>query len=874
MLRVTVAGLLAHRLRLILTAVTIAIGVALVAGTFILTDSAAGALGGAAAAAAPAQVVVQPAGADGGKSTAAPTSLAAGLVTQIRAVRGVASAQGLVAADKVTLIGKNGREITHRRAANELLSYPDIPALAAQYTIQSGRPPRRPGEALLDAATARSLGYRVGDRIGVATTTTGPGPGSGTGTGTTTLTVVGITGFGGADSPADAQLASFDAPTVVVVQAGTAQRLAGLPGRFTEIDALAAPGVSAATLSRRLARLLPPGAEAITGGQAAALQASDAASHLASLRTDLLAFCLVALLVAAFVIANTFAILVAQRTREYALLRVIGASRGQVLRSALTEAAILGLAASGAGVGLGILAAAGLRGLLTVLGGTLPPDGLTFAPRTAVVALATGTVVTVASALRPARLAARVEPIRALREALPTALRRSRGRLVAGIIGITAAVALLVTGSVAQSGRSAVFVGAGALLAIAALVTAAPLMAGPVAHLIAAPTAYLRGPSRGRSRGVAVAVALARDNSAANPRRTAATAAILTIGLAAAAAVSIVATSARASARDAIDGTSHADLYVLGNVGPGLARAIAAQPGVRTTMRIDSPLVEVAGARTRVDGIDPGRAALLMNYGVRTGARTALRGNAVFVSTLQADRHGWHIGSPVTINFGQGAPRTLLVAGTFADKRFTGDDYLMPITTLFRDMPDQLDSSDVLIRAAPGTRPRAIRSAIGTLIRGYPGNSLLTAAQYQSAQAADLGDLGHILGVLTALVALTVLIAALGIANGLALSVTERAREFGVMRALGLTRRQLGAMIRAESVIMCLLGALPGAAIGIGAGAALAAALTRGQTGVATIGVSPVQLAAALAATCLAALLAGIVPARHAGRVPALRAIE
>jgi putative ABC transport system permease protein len=845
MLRVTLASLLAHRLRLILTAVTIAIGVAFVAGTFILTDSVQGTLGVPGAAGSAAQVVVQPAGADSGKSAASIASLPAGLVARIRAVPGVASAQGLVTAEKVTVIGKDGHPISHLRAVNELLSYPTTGGMAAQYTIQAGHPPRRPDEAMLDAATARGLGYRTGDRISVATAT-----------GIRTLTVVGITGFDGADSPAAAQVASFDTPTVLVVQAATAQQLAGLPGRFTEIDAQAATGVPAAALNSRLTPILPPGTEALTGDQAAAQQAATDAGYLAGLRKDLLAFCAVALLVGGFVIANTFSILTAQRTREYALLRVIGASRGQLLRASLAEAAALGLAASAAGVGLGMLAAAGLRGLIAVLGGTLPAGGLVFAPRTVAVALATGIAVTVASALRPARLAARVKPIRALREGLPTAVRQSRGRLVAGMTGFAAAVAAMV---------------AGALVGVAALVTAGPVLARPLSHLIAAP--WARG--GGSPRGGSVTAALARDNSAGNPRRTAATAAILTIGLAAAAAVSVIAASARASAAGTIDGISRADLYVQNSIGPGLAREVAARPGVLATMRVDDPLVEIAGAATRVDGIDPASAALLMNFGVRTGTLTALPGNGLFVSTVQAARHGWRIGSQVTINFGQGPSRTLRVAGTFVDKRFMGDDYLMSITTLFHDKPDEQNNASVLlVRVAPGIRPLSVRAAIAPLLPGYSGNTVQTSAEYRSARVADLGDLSHILGLFTALVVLTIVIAALGIANALALSVTERTREFAVMRALGLTRRQLAAMIRAESVITCLLGALPGAAIGVGAGTVLAATLTRDQTGVATIQVPLAQLAAALAATCLAALLAGIAPARHAARVPALQAIS
>jgi putative ABC transport system permease protein len=850
MLRLTAASLLANRARLILTAITIAIGTALVAGTFILTGAVRGALGTSTAAASAAAVVVQPAGAAGGKTAGTPTSLPAGLATRIRALPEVASAQGLVTASKVTLIGKDGRPITHPRALNELLSYPTAPALAVQYTIKSGHPPHQPGQALLDAATARTLGYRIGDHIAVVTAA-----------GQRSLTVTGITGFGGADSPPGAQIASFDTPTVLIVPPAAAQQITGLAGRFTQIDVLARPGVSAAALRSRIARLLPPGAEALTGQQAALQQATSAAGYLGNLRQYLLAFCAAALLVAAFVIASTFSILTAQRTREYALLRVVGASRGQVLRSCLAEAGILGLTASAAGTGLGALAAAGLRGLIALLGGTLPAGGLALAPRTALIALATGTAVTVASALRPARRAARVLPIRALREAAPAAARNSRGRVLAAITGLAAATALMVTGSLIQGSMKPALTGAGAIAALTALVGAGPLLARPIATLIAAPATCRRGPRRRAN----VPVLLARDNATRDPRRTAALAAILALGLATATAVSIIAASAQASAQDAISTTSHASLYLQGSIGPGLARAVAARPGVAATMRVDDPLVQVAGTPARVAGLDPATAAALVTFGVRTGSLNALHGNGLFVSTLQAARHGWQIGSPVTVSFGEGQPRTLHVAGTFADKRFLGDDYLMPIDSLFHDMRSQAsDAGMLLIQATPGTRPGSLPATLAPLLTRYPGLTLLTSAQYRSARAADLGDISHILGLLTALVALTDILAALGIASALTLSITERTRELAVLRALGLTRPQLAAMIRAESVITCLLGALPGAAAGAAAGTTIAATLTTDQTGIATIGVSPAQLATALILTCLAGLLAGIPPARHA----------
>ncbi|MGH3418786.1 MAG: ABC transporter permease, partial [Streptosporangiaceae bacterium] len=299
----------------------------------------------------------------------------------------------------------------------------------------------------------------------------------------------------------------------------------------------------------------------------------------------------------------------------------------------------------------------------------------------------------------------------------------------------------------------------------------------------------------------------------------------------------------------------------------GLAATVAARPGVLATMRADDPLVRVAGAQGRVAGIDPGAAASLLDVGVRTGSLATLRGDTVFVSTQQAAGHGWRAGSAVAIDFGSG-PRTFLVAGTFADKRFLGDDYLVPITTLFGEMPDQQSQADLLlIKTDPGTSPGSVLAGLRPVLARYPDSTLLTAAQERDARAADLGDLSHVLGLFAAAVALTEILAALGIANAMTLAVAERTAELAVMRALGLTRRQLAAMIRTESAITCLLGAVPGAAVGAAAAAAVAATLTRAQTGAVTIGFSLAQVLAAVAVTCLAALLAGILPARQAGHV-------
>jgi len=842
MLRIALAGLLTHRLRLILTAMTIMIGVALVSGTFILTDSLEQVLRAPAAAAVVVQSAVLASSKGAAAVTVTPGSVPAGLVARVRSVPGVADAAGTVIVNKVTLIGKDGQAITHVRALSEVRSYP-AGRLAAQYTLRSGHPPRGPGQALLDAATARRLGYRPGDPIGVATPH-----------GIRTLTVTGITGFDGADSPAAEQVSSFDVPTVVLVPPETAQQLAGLRGQFTEIDIQAAPQVAAAVLLRRVSRVLPPGIVAVTGEQAIQEQYGDAASAVTGLRTDLLAFCAMALLVAAFVIANTFAILAAQRAREHALARLIGMTRGQLLRSVLSEAALLGLAASAVGAGLGILAAAGLRGLIALLGGILPPGGLTVAPVTITVALLTGTAVTVAAALQPARRAARVAPVRALREASLEPPCLSCRRLASGLTGCALGAVLMIIG---LRGQAIPLIAAGALAALAGLLATGPFLARLTAGGMAA-----RG----------ITVQLARDNAAGNPRRTTTAAAALLVGVAIATAASMIAASVRASAMDAAAG-GRADLYLQGIISPHLARAVAAQPGVSAVMREDDPWADFGGTRARVAGIDPAGATSLVNLGVRSSIAASLRGQRVLVFAGQAAARGWRTGSRLTADFGQG-PQTLTVAGTFTDRQFLGADYLMPITTLFRDMPDQKSQAELmLVRTARGAAGRAARARIAALLTASPGTILQTAAQYSRSRAADLGDLSRVLALLTALALLTDLIAILGIASSLTLALTERTRELGVLRALGLTRRQLAAMITTESVITCLLGALPGTALGIAAGTALADVLTAGQTGVVTIQVPAAQLAALLAGACLAGLLAALIPAVSIARLPVLRAI-
>jgi putative ABC transport system permease protein len=778
----TLKGLLARRARLALTAVAVLIGVALVTGTLTLTDAVGRSVRRLTAGAqAGVDVVVH--NADDPKA-GPPQPIRPDLVAAIGAVPGVGAAAGVVVGEKVTMVGRDGRPIRHRRASNLVVSWPADPALAAGYTLRQGRPPGRDGEAVLDQATARAGGWRLGDPLGIV----------GADGALHRFRVVGVTGFAGAQSPAS-ELDTFDTPTVAVLQTAAAQRLLGRGDTVDEVQVRAAPGVGADVLRDRIGRLLPAGRlEAVTAATLAARQAGEVQGYLDGLRATLLAFAAVALLVGSFIIWNTFSVLVAGRTRELALLRLLGATRRQVLGSVLLEATVVGLVAAAAGVAAGAGAALGLEALLRGLGNTLPPAGLALAPRTVLAGLAVGALVTVAAALAPARRAGQVAPLEVIREAAPS--------------------------TPVAAGRSRTAVGLG-LAAVGAA-------------------------------GIAASVAVA-------------------------AGTGVLATSAAGSVRAGIQTGSHADLYLEGVLPRAAVARLAALPEVGAALPVNTAHVRVGGARVGVDGIDPTAAARVLDLGVRAGSLRALErpGGGLLLSARLAHDHGWRVGSLVPVGFTEvGTTRRLPVVGIFTRDPLFASDLLLPIDLMDRYFPLGRGQADhTLLRAAPGTDPAALSSAVRRTLVRYPEVTIADPATYQRQRAGDLGDLNGVLGLLTALALLAAAIATLGIANTLALAVVERTREFGLLRAVGMTGRQLAAMVRWESVITAVAGALLGLALGVGVGAALARAVTVQQAGVATITLPAGQLLADLVLAATAGVVAAAVPAHRAARLDLLTAI-
>ena len=836
MMHVMFRGLIANRVRLAMTALAIALGVGFMSGSFVFTATLTRSLDSLISRASTGiDVVVQHSSPTGGfgAGSGSPQALPVSVLARVRALPDVAAADGRVTGH-AQLLGRSGKALPGQFTV--AASWPTDAAFQATYTRRQGRPPASAGQVMIDRASARAGHFAVGDSIKILVAGQAK-----------VFTISGITGYGSADSFAGGSLALFSLPT--------AQQLIGTAGSYDSIDVKAAAGVSAQQLRDRVATILPPGVTAQTAATAAAEQASQVNSQLSILTTFFVVFAGVALFVGAFVIWNTFSIMIGQRTRELALLRTLGARRGQVFRSVLSEAALVGTVAALAGAGLGIALSKGLVALLSAFGLSLPVTGLVVPPGQLAVAACTGLAITLIAAVAPAYRATMVAPVQALRDAVPSPAVFSLRRLAAGLAAIVAGVALVLAGLF--TGASLALTGAGAVLSFIGATVLGPLTARPLAYLIGFPLARLPGRT-GR---------LARGNTMRNPKRTSATAAALMIGLALIAAASVMVDSTRTMLDRQIMMDSKTSLYVQAtssDIGltPHLAAVLAAQPGVRAVTEVRATDATVAGAAHKnVDGVDPAAIGFFTNLAVKAGGVAALNSGRLLVSQAVAASHGWRVGDEVRVQFGSFGISTLRIGGIFANVGPLSD-YLLSNATFTADTGRRVDSVD-LVMAAPSARGQIQRA-----LTGYPGAQLMDEAAFARSRGAALANL---LNLITAMLVLAIIIALLGMINTLALSVIERTRELGLLRAIGMRRAQLAEMVAAESVIIAVIGAVLGSALGLALGAALADAVTRSQQ--ATVSIPVAQIAAYIAAAAAAGVLAAIFPARRAARLDVLKAI-
>ncbi len=844
MWRVTLKGLAAHKLRLMLTGLAIVLGVGFVAGTYVLTDTINATFTNLFEQTTKGiDVAVRSNATFSSQGNVQRAPMPATLLDQVKRVDGVRDAEGAVAG-YAQFVGRNGKPVNTGGAPTLGVSVSTVPELQSSTTLREGRRPTAPGEVAVDASTARKQGFHRGDRVKILF----QGP-------PREFTVVGLLGFGQADNLAGATLAGFDL--------ATAQQVLNRTGRYDEIDVVATPGTTPEVLRDRVRAALDPRYEVLTGKQLAADQAKAVGQFTKFINYALLAFAFVALFVGSFIIVNTFSIILAQRSRELALLRCLGALRRQVLRSVLAEALIIGLVASVVGLGFGILIAIGLKAVFKAVGADLPSTTLEIQPRTILVALAVGVLVTLAASLFPALRATRVPPVAALQqEAVAAPVLAGRRRIVLGALVTLAGVALLLAGLFADRGNRLVNIAAGAVVIFLGVGVLSPLVARPLSRVLGWPFARWAGePGR-----------LARENAMRSPRRTASTAAALMIGLALVSLVTIFAASAKASVTKVLDQTIAADYILTGptnsaqGFSPEVVTRLAQQPEVASATGVRINVFKLDGQTQPVAGVDPAGYTATVRTDTTDGRLSDLSGGGVAVREDTARDHGWKVGDSIAMEFPVGGTQSEQIRAVYENNQINGP-YLLGLAEYERHYADQLDIV-ALVKAKPDVTPDASRAAVDRVVADFPSVQVKDQAEYKQQQSKQINQ---VLLLFYVLLALAVVIAIIGIINTLALSVLERIRELGLLRAVGMTKRQLRAMIRWESVIIAVLGAVLGLAIGTFFGWTLVRALN--NQGITEFQLPVGTLLGFVAAAALAGVLAAVFPGRRAARIDMLRAI-
>jgi putative ABC transport system permease protein len=845
--RATLKSLLGRKLRLVLTALSIVLGVGFVAGTYVLTDTMSKAFDDLfTQASSSTDVVVRAesafegieAGGGGGGSEREPLPQA--LVETVKAVPGVDVAEGGVSGYAKMVDPATGDPIGSFGPPAIGLNWNEI--ANATLELRSGQPPSGPDEVVIDAATAKKYDLSVGQSIEIIF------EGS-----VEEFRIVGIAGFGTADNLGGATLALFYTPT--------AQQVLGKEGVFDEIDVVADEGVSDTELKTEIQDVLPKGVEAVTSTAVADEQSQQIKEALSFITIFFLVFAAIALFVGAFLIFNTFSIIVAQRTRELALLRALGASRRQVMTSVVVEALVVGLVASMLGIVAGIGIAVGLQGLLEAFGIDLPSTSLQLQTRTIVVALVVGTLVTLVASIMPARRAAKVAPVQALRESQDSGAGGSlRRRLVAGLIVTGIGAAALLYGLFGGPSNAAALIGFGAAVTFIGVAVLSPLVARPLAGVIGAPI-----------KRMGVQGKLGRENAMRNPRRTASTASALMIGLGLVAMVAILGASLKASFDVTIQKTLKAD-FVLSTssfapFSPDVAAEVADVAGVAETAEFRQGGFRVGGKTDFVMGVTAATVADLTTLDVSSGSVGALADGDVLVSDDTAKDHGWSVGDAVPAAFAKSGRVDLKIGGTYSEDTLVGH-YVVSLETYEQYFTEQLDQF-VMAAVEPGAAAAQVQRGIEEATGKFGDIEVQDQTAFRDKYA---GQVDQLLGLVTALLAMAILIALFGIVNTLGLSIFERTRELGLLRAVGMGRRQVKRMIRWESVIIAILGAFLGLVIGAFFGWSLQQALV--NDGVTELRIPVEQLLVYLVFAGLVGVIAAIWPARRAAKMNVLEAIS
>jgi putative ABC transport system permease protein len=847
MTALTLRGLWARKVRAGLTALAVLLGVMMISGTYVFTDTINHSFDrifdtankGVDIKIVPHKTV------DADQVQQPP--FRASLLGKVTSAQGVAKASGAVN-DIATVFDKHGKRANTGHAP--ALMFSALPEPFDPLTYVAGHRPATASEVTIDQSTADKHHFKVGDLVLVA----GKLPAK-------HYRISGIGKFG--------DVAAFGGATIAVFTLPEAQRISQKLGQLDEIDVTVAKGAGTRQVTGELRTVLPRTVDVKTGAQDAKDQADEIHGGLSFLNTLLLAFAGIALFVGAFIIFNTFSITVAQRTTEFGLLRTMGASRRQVLRSVVLEALLIGLGASIVGLFAGILTAKGITALFKAFSVDLPSQGTVLLPRTVIVSLLVGTVVTVIAGLSPARRATRVPPLAALRQDVMPTGRAGRRRNILAIVLTAFGVLLLGIGLFAASSAGGVL-GLMAIGAIAIFIGVALMsnrLVPPIASTLGWPIERLRG----------VTGRLARENAERNPGRTAVTAAALMIGLALVTFVTVLAAGLRASINDTVDKNFAGDLVLTNQDGfspiPSEAgRAVARIPGVAVVSPINASAGNVKGVsgNTSVQGLDPKAFTRVWKSEVKQGPDDAVAalapGDAVLVDDW-ARSHGFGVGDKLSIETPTRRKIVLTVRGTVDNKGGLFSPVTVTYPTVRRDFRQPEDAVD-LVKTAPGAPVKAVQAKVDKLLDArFP----IVRSQDQQQYKDDITkQVNQILYLVYALLSLSIIVSLFGIVNTLVLSIHERTRELGMMRAIGTSRRQVRQIVRYESLITALIGGLLGILIGLLLGAMTTVALA--DQGF-TLQVPVLYLLAFLVLAAGAGVLAAIPPARRASRLDVLESL-
>ncbi|MEW1721398.1 FtsX-like permease family protein [Streptomyces sp. NPDC093109] len=856
--RTSLRNFLAHKGRMALSAVAVLLSVAFVSGTLVFTDTM-NATFDKLFAATSADVTVAPKADDDdggngpGDGNGLPDTLPAATLRTVEKAAGVESVEGAVGSQSVTVVDSADKNLGGTNGA---------PTIAGNWTrndlrsmkITSGHEPAGPDEVMIDADTAGKHHLKLGDELRTITPT-----------GDVTAEISGIATF----------MVTNPGATIVFFDTETAQRaLLGTTGRFTRIDVTAEPGVGQTELKRDVAAALGSDLgsyKVLTQKEAAEENRSEVGSFLDVMKYAMLGFAGIAFLVGIFLIVNTFSMLVAQRTREIGLMRALGSSREQVNRSVLLEAVLLGVVGSVAGVAAGVGIAVGLMKLMTAIGMELSLDDLTVKWTTPVLGVVLGVVVTVVAAYVPARRAGRISPMAALRDAgTPADGHAGRIRGITGLVlTVLGAAALLVAAGADKAGEGSAYLGLGVVLTLLGFVVVGPLLAGGLVRVLSTVVLRMFGPV-GR---------MAERNALRNPRRTGATGAALMIGLALVACLSVVGSSMLASATQELDRSVGADFIVQsdsgGTIVPQAKAALEKSPDLDHVTEykwLQARLTSPDGRTESADlaAADPTYAQDLRRETVAGDLSAAYGKDAMSVGDTYAGSHGVKVGDELTVAFKGGATAKLKVAAiTSDDVAIDRGTMYINVTTAARYLPaDKLPDNMIMFAAAVDGKEKQAYAALKDALAPYPQYQVRNQADYKQ----ELRDqVGQLLNIVYGLLALAIIVAVLGVVNTLALSVVERTREIGLLRAIGLSRRQLRRMIRLESVVIALFGALLGLGLGMGWGTAAQRLLALEGMGV--LDIPWPTILTVFVASAFVGLFAALVPAFRAGRMNVLNAI-